>query len=131
MVASSGRYSLVNNWLQDMSASQIDINSAGAIALTSSSLDTSVDFTLGSGHNLLSLAAVGNVTYAGTITPGSNGYYLGGGGGTLTVGSAVTGANNVTIGSGGGGTVISATRHELVRHNHHCGRNPVDRDFLR
>jgi autotransporter-associated beta strand protein len=106
LVASSGRYSLVNDWLQDASANQIDPNSAGAIALTSSSLDTSVDFTLGPGHNTLSLGAVGNVTYAGTITPGSNGYYLGGGGGTLTVASAVAGVNDLTIGSGGGGTVI-------------------------
>jgi autotransporter-associated beta strand protein len=105
LVASSGSATTVNGWLT-VKNGLISGSSSGAMALTSSSADTNVNFTLGSGYPNLSLGAVGTVTYAGTINPGSGGYNLGGGGGTLWVTTQLTGTNSLTVGNGGGGTVI-------------------------
>ena len=73
-------------------------NSAGTVALGANS-SNDLDFT-----NLpnVSLGAVGQYTYSGTITPGSNGYLLGGGGdfrvtSVLTVTQPLTGANTLTV----------------------------------
>ena len=77
----------------------INSTSIGAIALTSDSSE-SINF---SGYNSLSLGAAANSTYTGTITPGANGYNLGGGGATLTLPgtNALTGGNNLAVvGSG-------------------------------
>ena len=86
-----GAYSNVNAWL---SSGNVDSASTGAILLTPGSTDSNVNFTIGAGYNSLSLGALGAVTYAGTITPGTGGYYLGGGGGTLTVKNALNDYNS-------------------------------------
>lgn len=94
-----------------LSNPRISTASAGAIALTESS---SADFTAGSFNTLSLGAALGRtIEYTGTITPGTSGYYVGGGGGTMefTNANTFTGANNLTIGNGGGGTVILSTGH--------------------
>lgn len=106
-LVASGYANTVNGWL---TAGKIDGSANGAIALTPSSTDTDVNF---SSYPSLSLGAMGAVTYGGTIEPGGNGYFLGGGGGTslggtLTVITRLTGANNLTVGNGGGGTVVLA-----------------------
>jgi autotransporter-associated beta strand protein len=54
----------------------------------------------------VSLGAIGNVTYSGTLTPAFVNYYLGGGGGTLTFTSALTGGTNLIVGATGSSTVI-------------------------
>jgi len=81
--------------------------STGAIALQA---DSSVNFDASAKLQTISLGAdVGGspVTYTGTITPGSSGYFIGGGGGSITFTNtnAFTGGNTVTIGNGGGGKV--------------------------
>lgn len=48
----------------------------------------------------LRLGSAGAFTYSGTLTPGGNGYQLGGGGGTLTVSSSLTGSNGLAVGGG-------------------------------
>ncbi len=48
----------------------------------------------------LRLGSAGAFTYSGTLTPGGNGYQLGGGGGTLTVSANLTGSNALTVGGG-------------------------------
>ncbi|MBX3740928.1 MAG: autotransporter-associated beta strand repeat-containing protein [Akkermansiaceae bacterium] len=82
--------------------------STGALALQ---VDSDVNFDASAKFQTLSLGAdVGSspVTYTGTITPGSSGYFIGGGGGTITFGNdnAFSGGNTVTVGNGGGGKVI-------------------------
>jgi len=72
--------------------------SAGTVALGADS-SNNLDFT---GLPNVSLGAVGGYTYSGTITPGSNGYLLGGGGdfrvnSVLTVTQPLTGANTLTV----------------------------------
>ena len=72
--------STVQGWLTN---GKIRGSSNGAIALTSSSSDPSINFTnVAGGFPNLSLGALGSVTYGGTITP-QGGYNFGGGGGTL------------------------------------------------
>jgi autotransporter-associated beta strand protein len=101
-----GAYPNVNQWLT-ASPQAINTSSSGAILLTPGSTDTDVNFAT-PGYNALSLGALGAVTYNGTIEPGSNGYYLGGGGGTLTVASAVNDANSLStaLNINGPGTVV-------------------------
>jgi autotransporter-associated beta strand protein len=53
-----------------------------------------LDFTSIKG---ISLGVEGTATYSGQLTPGSNGYLLGGGAGALTVSSQLTGANALTF----------------------------------
>ena len=110
LVASSGTATTVNGWLQ---SGAISSNyPAGAICLTPASHDTDVNFTgspAGGNYPYLSLGAVGNVTYGGTIEPGDTGYYFGGGGGTLWLTTALSDSNAgfpfggepVTINAGG------------------------------
>ncbi len=76
----------------------ISPTSAGTVALGSNS-SNNLDFT---NQPNVSLGAVGQYTYSGTITPGSNGYLLGGGGdfrvtSVLTVTQPLTGANTLTV----------------------------------
>jgi autotransporter-associated beta strand protein len=86
-----GAYSNVNQWLT-ASPTAINPASTGAILLTPNSADTDVNFAA-PGYNTLSLGALGAVSYGGTIEPGANGYYFGGGGGTLTLVNAVNDYN--------------------------------------
>ena len=58
--------------------------------------------------NHLSLGAAGAFTYSGQLTPGSNGYFLGGGGGTLTFSSQLLGANSLTV---NGNVVLTASNN--------------------
>ena len=64
-LAATGAYTTVNAWL----ASNNIVPVPPAIALTPANIDADVNFNTGSGYNLLSLGAVGNVTYGGTIEP--------------------------------------------------------------
>jgi fibronectin-binding autotransporter adhesin len=110
LVASSTfNLNTVSTWL---ASGKIIGSASGAIALTSSSTDTtpSTSDNFSSYPNLsLGVMAGQTVTYAGTITPGGGGYVLGGGGGTLVLSTALTGStNNLTVGNGGGGTVVLA-----------------------
>jgi fibronectin-binding autotransporter adhesin len=100
-----GSFTTVQGWLN---SGKIKLASNGAIALTSSSTDTSIDFTNGAGgYPSLSLGVIGSVTYGGTIKP-QGGYNLGGGGGTLLLTAALTGANSLNVGSAGNITVTLA-----------------------
>jgi len=76
--------------------------SQGTVALATSS-SNDLDFTL---LPNVSLGAVSNAIYTGTITPGSNGYLLGGGGdfrvnALLTATQLLTGANPLTVNAPG------------------------------
>lgn len=75
--------------------SRITTNSAGTLALRFDS-SNALDF---SAHPGLSLGAAGTnlVTYSGVLTPGADGYRLGGGLGRLIVRSQLTGNNAVAI----------------------------------
>lgn len=77
----------------------IATTSAGAVALTGDSSEN-IDFT---NYSSLSLGAQVNSNYTGTITPGSNGYNLGGGGANLTLPgtNALTGANKLNVANSG------------------------------
>ncbi len=105
--AISGDDVTANGW---MNTGDISTASAGAIALTSSSTDTGVDFTSGPGYPTLGLGAVGTVTYGGSINPFSQatGYYLGGSG-TLWLTTALNDAGGPTpLTIVNGGTVVIA-----------------------
>ncbi len=65
----------------------------GAIVLGANS-SANLDFT---NTPNLRLGSSGGRTYSGTLTPGANGYRLGGGGGTLTVSSNLTGGNSLNV----------------------------------
>ena len=71
-------------------------SSTGTVAL---GVDDSNNLNFSSLKNI-SLGVEGAATYSGVITPGSNGYFLGGGTGTLTVSSQLTGANALTYDEG-------------------------------
>jgi autotransporter-associated beta strand protein len=100
----------VQGWLN---SGTIAANSNGAVALAGGTDSESINFT---NYNNLMLGAAAASTFTGVITPGSNGYELGGGGSTLTLSGSdtLTGANAVNIGSLGtasmlaNGSVISA-----------------------
>ena len=76
-----GPLATVNAWLP-----QVNTASTGVLALTANN-NENLNFSSGSLNNV-SLGAAGNATFSGTITPGTNGYKLGGGGGVLTVTSS-------------------------------------------
>jgi len=88
----TGAYTTVAAWL---ASAKIDTTSTGAIAITAADSET-LSF---SSYNSLSLGASGAYAYSGTLTPGSNGYLLGGGGGTLTISSALpaSGSAGLTV----------------------------------
>lgn len=76
-------------------------SSTGTVALGLFGANSSNDLDFTNLPNV-SLGAVGNDTYTGTITPGSNGYMLGGGAdfrvnSDLTVTQLLTGANALTV----------------------------------
>jgi fibronectin-binding autotransporter adhesin len=82
--------------------------SAGSLALPAGDSAANLDFTttLASAPNI-SVVGDGDMTYTGTVTPGTGGYNWGGTSGKLTLGAnAGTGANNVTYTNGG--TVVMA-----------------------
>lgn len=96
-------YTTFNEWL---SSGKIASSSTGALALTAD--ETSAIDLATAGYNSLSIgAAATNVTYSGALTPGSNGYRLGGGPGTLSVPIVLSGSNALTV--GGNVTLTSAT----------------------
>ena len=96
----SGAYTTASSWL---GSGKVNANSTGALALTAFS-NENINFA---GYNTLSLGAVGNETYTGTITPASSGYNLGGGGGTLVYnGIGLTGASSLTI---NGNVILAGT----------------------
>lgn len=89
-------------------------SSAGTVALgvdSSSNLDFSAT---GASLTNASLGAVGAATYAGTLTPFTNIYRLGGGEGVLTVTSAlVSNRSLVAFGAGSGGTLVLAASNSF------------------
>ena len=94
----TGAYNTVADWL---GSGRIAINSSGVLALTGAD-SVNADFSVGRYSSLI-LGAAANATYSGTLTPGANGYVLGGGGAILTISSALnvntslTVAGNVTL----------------------------------
>jgi fibronectin-binding autotransporter adhesin len=78
--------------------------STGAIALPASEAATNFSFAAGdlAGRPEVAIGAFGNLTYTGTVTPGTAGYNWGGGTGTLTLNGndRMTGANNVRYANG-------------------------------
>jgi autotransporter-associated beta strand protein len=77
--------------------------STGALAITTADAATNLDFTTGplAAFPNLSLGAVQDLTYTGTLTPANNTYRLGGGGANLTYSPAITGTASVIIGNTG------------------------------
>lgn len=67
---------------------------SGTLAIGAAN-SNALDFT---GTPNLRLGSTSSSTYSGALTPGSNGYRLGGGGGTLTVSSNLTGSNSLNVG---------------------------------
>lgn len=89
----------VTEWL---GSGKITAASSGALAINANSAET-IDFSVAHGgvnYNDLYLGATGAFTYSGAITPGSNGYLLGGSS-TLTVSSALNVATKLTVGATG------------------------------
>ena len=84
----------------------IAASSSGALAIVQS--DSSALNFGAAGRNHLSLGAAGAYTYSGLLTPGSNGYFLGGGGGTLTFSPQLLGANSLTV---NGNVVLTASNN--------------------
>jgi autotransporter-associated beta strand protein len=102
----SGPYSLVGGTTGWLTSGRIVNTSAGTIALVQDEENINM-----AGYTSLSLGAIGNVTYTGTLTPVNNIYRLGGGGGTLTVNSNLVdgSSRSLVVGGGGsGGTVVLA-----------------------
>jgi autotransporter-associated beta strand protein len=67
-------------------------NAVGTVALAADN-SNNLNFT---SLKTVSLGVEGAATYSGVLTPGANGYFLGGGTGILTVSSQLTGANALT-----------------------------------
>lgn len=94
------------------------VNSRGAIALSTVDASTNIDYGAGDFTNPrlngVSIGALSSgVTYTGTITPADNTYRLGGGG-TLTMANAnqLTGARNLEVVNGG--TVVLAQANNFT-----------------
>lgn len=120
-VSVSGIHTTIAGWVSD---SRLATSSTGALALQGTSSSENFDASAtGTNYQTLSIGAdtTASVNYTGTITPGSTGYYVGGGGGTITFSNAnaFTGANAVTVGNGGGGKVI------VNNSNDYTGRTTV------
>jgi autotransporter-associated beta strand protein len=104
-------FSTFNEWL---GSGKIATASVGALALTNATETAAIDL-LTPNYNSLSVGATTNVTYTGTLTPGTNGYRLGGGGGTLIYPGVLDGARslttlgNVTLSSPTGNTYTGTT----------------------
>ena len=111
VIGTNGAVSVAGAFTTDLAPILADARlsgaSTGAIALQT---DSSVNFDASAKLQTVSLGAdIGGspVNYTGTITPGSSGYFIGGGGGSITFGNAnaFTGSNTATVGNGGGGKV--------------------------
>ena len=101
-------YNTVSGWL---ASGLIANSSSGAIALTTSNTDASIDFTAHGGYNMLVLAAMGAVTYNGAIKPGSNGFLLAGStSGGLALGTTLSGSAALTA-TGPGTTILTNTNN--------------------
>ncbi len=105
ILQASGAYSQVGGTTGWLASGKIGNTSAGTIALIQDEGGINM-----AGYANLSLGAIGNVTYTGTLTPENNIYRLGGGGGTLTVNSNLvdSSSRSLVVGSGSGGIVILA-----------------------
>lgn len=101
----SGPYATLAGWLGD---SHLSNTSSGALALTAGSAENFDAVSSGFANLSIGAARGSTVIYTGTITPGANGYFAGGGGGSIEFSNtdAFTDAKTVTFGNGGGGTVI-------------------------
>ena len=97
-------YTTAANWL---SSGRLSTASSGALALTANDSPTA-NYNL-SGYSGLYLGSIGNNTCSGTLTAGSNGFFLGGGGGKLAVTSNLQGALLTTQGN----VTISGTNNTL------------------
>ena len=98
-------YNAVNGWL---SSGLIATSSSGIMALTTSNTDTSINFGT-PGYNNMTLGAMGAVTCAATINPGTNGFLLGPtAGNSLTLTKSLSGAANLAM-NGAGTTILTAT----------------------
>ena len=87
-------YTSAANWL---ASGKITNASTGVLALNAN--EGAIDLTANGGFNNLYLGATtANPTYSGTLTPGANGYLLGGGPGTLTVSSSLNSYVPLTVG---------------------------------
>lgn len=85
--------------LQNELLSRIVSSSTGAAVLTANTSEN-LDFSNGGPANnftALSLGAIGNLTYSGTLTPNDTTYRLGGGGGTLTLGNPINGTGKTLL----------------------------------
>ena len=100
-LAATGLYSDANAWL---ASGKIAPTSTGTLALTSA--DAAANIDLSTTYKTLGLGASAAVTYTGTITPGTDGYVLGGGTGTLTVSTVLSGANELVLNNFNSGSVI-------------------------
>jgi len=90
----TGAYSSAGDWL---ASGKIAAASSGLLVLTANN-GADVDLT---GYDNLYLGATGGYTFGNyALTPGANGYLLGGGGGTLTLngGHCLVAGHNLTVG---------------------------------
>lgn len=91
--------------LDQAALGRLTANSAGTIAMSSDS-SNNLDFSATGANLAVSLGAIGNRTYSGTLTPQGGTYRLGGAGGNLIMTNALTGSNSLRVGDGGSaGTV--------------------------
>ena len=95
----------ISGWLAN---GPLAANSVGAIALPNGVTDNE-SITIPAALTTLSLGAVGNATFSGTLVPAVNTYYLGGSGGTLTFTPGLTGTNSLVAGIGGGTVILTGT----------------------
>ncbi len=103
VLAATGAYAGAADWL---GSGKIATGSAGVLALTANN-GAAVNLSTG-GHNDLYLGATGAFDFGNyVLTPGANGYLLGGGGGTLTLSrtGALGAGKNLTV---GGNVTLSA-----------------------
>ncbi|MBU6326397.1 MAG: autotransporter-associated beta strand repeat-containing protein, partial [Verrucomicrobia bacterium] len=103
-VAAAG-YAMDNAFLNRLSE-----NSNAAVIALGAASSNNLDLSSATGANLPNafLGATGAFAYSGSLTPGSNGFRLGGGGGTLAASSVLGGTTNgLTV--GGNVTLQSST----------------------
>jgi autotransporter-associated beta strand protein len=88
--AIGGGYATLADWL---GGGRLATTSAGAILLTTND-STAASFA---DYPAMSVGGVGDVTFSGSLTPGTGGYRLGGGPGNLTVASQLTGDSGLVV----------------------------------
>ncbi|MEY3894889.1 MAG: hypothetical protein RLZZ214_408, partial [Verrucomicrobiota bacterium] len=95
--------------LDQVTLGRLTANSTGTIALAANSANN-LNLSAAGANLAVSLGAIGNQMYSGSLTPQGTTYRLGGAGGNLIMANALTGANSLEIGSGGSaGTVTLNT----------------------